>query len=146
MPFQMFVLAEKSGVNVLYWDFANPFEAVYISLPGCYPVIGLCKSLFSSRAHFRSVFAEELGHHFTSAGTNALKPHFHYADKLLYSRDEYKAMQWAANYLIPDENLEYAVFKRGLTEVWQLRDYFCVDEEMIDFRLRLLKRKKEGFL
>ncbi|HBR33872.1 MAG TPA: hypothetical protein DD734_04500 [Firmicutes bacterium] len=146
MPFQMFVLAEKSGVNVLYWDFANPFEAVYISLPGCYPVIGLCKSLFSSRAHFRSVFAEELGHHFTSAGTNALKPHFHYADKLLYSRDEYRAMQWAVKYLIPEEKLEKAVRVRGLIEVWQLAEYFCVDEEIIDFRLRTLKKNREDLI
>lgn len=145
MPFQMFVLAEKSGVNVLYWNFKKPFEAVYLTFPGCPPTIGLCRSLLVSRAHFRSVFAEELGHHFTSAGTNVLKPHFHYADKLLYSRDEYRAMKWAANYLIPEERLEDAV-QKGLTEVWRLADYFCVDEEIIDFRLRLLKKNKEGFL
>ena len=145
MLFKMFKLAEESGVKVLYWDFKKPFEAVYLALPGCPPVIGLCRSLLNSRAHFRSVFAEELGHHFTSVGTNALKPHFHFADKLLYSRDEYRAMKWAANYLIPEEELKYAVQKRGLTEVWQLADYFCVDEEMIDFRLRLLRKNKEGF-
>ena len=143
MPFQMFILAEKSGVNVLYWEFGKPYEAVYLTFPGYPPVIGLCKSLLNSRAHFRSVFAEELGHHFTSAGSNALESHFHYVDKLLYSQDEYKAMKWAANYLISEEKLEYAVKRRGLTEAWQLADYFCVDEEMIDFRIRLLRKREE---
>lgn len=141
MPFQMFILAEENGVNVLYWDFKKPYEAVYLTFPGYPPIIGLCRSLLNSRAHFRSVFAEELGHHFTSARTNALKPCFHYADKLLYSQDEYKAMKWAANYLIPDEELEWVVNKKRLTEVWQLEDYFCVDKEMIEFKLRLLKTK-----
>ena len=140
MPFQMFVLAEKSGVDVLYWNFKKPYEAVYLTIPGCPPVIGLCQSLLNSRAHFRSVFAEELGHHFTSAGTNALKPHFHFVDKLLYSRDEYRAMKWAVDYLIPEKELGYAINEKGLTDVWQLKDYFCVDEEMIDFRLRSLKK------
>src|SRR5690554_5773292 len=117
MPFQMFALAEKNGVSVLSWDFKKPFEAVYLALLGCPPVIGLCRSRLNSRAHFRSVFAEELGHHFTSAGTYVLKPHFRYSDKLLYSRDEYRAMKWAANYLIPEEELKYVIQKRGLTEV-----------------------------
>lgn len=144
MPFQMFALAEKNGVSVLYWDFKKPFEAVYLALPGCPPVIGLCRSLLNSRAHFRSVLAEELGHHFTTARANVLKPCFHYADKLLYSQDEYKAMKWAANYLIPDKELEWAVKRKGYTEVWQLEDYFCVDEEVIGFKLELLKNR-EGF-
>lgn len=143
MPFQMFVLAEENGIDVLYWNFMKPFEAVYLVVPGCPPVIGLCRSLFNSRAHFRSVFAEELGHHFTSAGTNALKPHFHFTDKLCYSRAEYKALKWAANYLIPEEQLKWAIQKRGITEIWQLADYFCVDEEMVDFRLRLFKRNNK---
>lgn len=142
MPLRMFKLAEENGVDVLYWNFKKPYEAVYLAFPGCPPVIGLCRSLLNSRAHFRSVFAEELGHHFTSVGTNALKPHFHFVDKLLYSRAEYLAMKWAANYLIPEDALKFAVQKKGLTEIWQLADYFCVDEEMIDFRLRLLGNMK----
>ena len=51
-----------------------------------------------------------------------------------------RALKWAASYLIPEEELWYAVEKSGLTEVWELKDYFCVDEEMIDFRLRMLKK------
>lgn len=142
MPFQMFVLAEKSGINVLYWNFTKPYEAVYLAFQEHPPVIGLCRSLLNSRAHLRSVFAEELGHHFTSAGINALKPHFHYADKLLYSRDEHKAMRWAVNYLIPNEAIKEAI-KKGITEIWQLKDYFCVDEEIVLFKLRRKNGREE---
>ncbi len=69
MPFSLLKFADEQGIIVEYWDFEPPLEAVYWSAPGVPPVIGLSRALFSNRAHFRCVLAEELGHHFTSVGS-----------------------------------------------------------------------------
>lgn len=137
MPLGLVKYAEANGIRVEYWDFAPPLEAVYWSAPGLGipPVIGLSRSLFSCRAHFRTVLAEELGHHFISARNGLPKTFFHYRDRLEVRREEQRALQWAARFLIPTNKLREAV-KRGIKECWELAEYFGVDEELVRFRLR----------
>jgi len=144
MSYELIKYAEASGICVEYWDFAPPLEAVYWVLPGLPPTIGLSRNLFSSWAHFRTVLAEELGHHFTSARDGLPKTFFHYRDRLKVKREEYRALKWAANFLIPRDKLREAV-ERGFKESRDLADYFEVDEELVRFRFGLLKHR-EGFL
>lgn len=141
MPLELVKYAEANGIRVEYWDFAPPLEAVYWSAPGLGipPIIGLSRGLFSNRAHFRTVLAEELGHHFTSAHDGLPKTLFHYQDRLVVSREEYRALKWAANFLIPADNLREAV-KKGIREDWELAEHFEVDECLVIFRKRLLGR------
>lgn len=136
MPFSLLKMADEHGIIVEYWDFRPPLEAVYWSFPGLPPVIGLARSLFESRAHFRCVLAEELGHHFTTAGVAIPKTYFHYRDRLEVSRVEYRAMRWAALYLMPLDKLRIA-FRKGIYERWELADFFDVTEDMVDFRMAL---------
>lgn len=136
MPFSLIKLAYENGIVIEYWDFHPPLEAVYWSYPGLPPVIGLSKSLFSNRAHFRCVLAEELGHHFTSVGNSVPLTFFHYSDRITISRTEYRAMRWAALYLMPLDKLCLA-FKKGIRERWELAEFFDVTEEMVNFRLSL---------
>jgi len=136
MPFSLLKMADDYGIKVEYWDFRPPLEAVYWSFPGIPPVIGLANSLFESRPHFRCVLAEELGHHFTTAGVAIPKTYFHYRDRLEVSRAEYRAMRWAALHLVPLDKLQQAV-RWGVCERWELAEYFDVTEGLVDFRLRL---------
>lgn len=142
MPLGLVKYAEANGIRVEYWDFAPPLEAVYWSAPGLGipPIIGLSRGLFSNRAHFRTVLAEELGHHFTSAHDGLPKTFFHYKDRLEVCREEHRALRWAARYLIPADKLREAVTK-GIKECWELAEYFEVDEDLVRFRLRLLRAK-----
>lgn len=139
MPYELIKYAEASGICVEYWDFAPPLEAVYWVLPGLPPTIGLSRNLFSSWAHFRTVLAEELGHHFTSARDGLPKTFFHYKDRLEVKREEYRALRWAANFLIPTDKLREAV-KKGIREDWELAEHFEVDECLVIFRKQLLRR------
>lgn len=136
MPISLLKMADDYGIKVEYWEFRPPLEAVYWSFPGLPPVIGLSDSLFESRAHFRCVLAEELGHHFTTAGEAIPKTFFHYSNRLEVSRAEYRAIRWAALHLIPLDKLQQAV-KRGICERRELAEHFDVTEDMVDFRLRL---------
>lgn len=136
MPFALLKLAYAEGIKIEYWDFALPVRGFYVYEPGMPPVIGLANDLFNNYREFRCVLAEELGHHFTTAGRFLPCIHHHYSDRVNIGRAEYRAMKWAANYLIPEDKLR-AAFRRGITQVWELTEHFNVNEEMMRFRLNL---------
>lgn len=72
MVLTLLALAKNEGINIIWWDFIPPLEAIYWAAPDLPPIIGLSYSLkLNSKAYLRCILAEELGHHFT-ASTNAL--------------------------------------------------------------------------
>lgn len=67
MPLELWTLAQQEEIEIEWWDFQPPLEAIYWQTPGLPPIIGLGNSLKeSSPAYFRCVLAEEIGHHFTA--------------------------------------------------------------------------------
>jgi hypothetical protein len=137
MPVKLFKLAERQGIDIQWWDFKPPLEAVYWAKSGLPPIIGLSNSLKqSSSAYLRCVLAEEIGHHFTTSGNSVPRTFFHYRDRLEISKAEYRALKWAAQYLMPRGKL-LRVIKNGMAEKWELAEWFNVTEEMVDFRLKL---------
>jgi Zn-dependent peptidase ImmA (M78 family) len=136
MPLNLIKLATQHGIVIEYWDFASPLQGVYWAPADLPSVIGLSKALFESRARFRCVLAEELGHYFTTVENAIPCTHFHYRDRLWVSRVEYQALRWAALYLMPTKQVVQA-FRDGARERWELAEWFEVTGEMVDFRLRL---------
>jgi len=49
---------------------------------------------------------------------------------------EYKVLCWAANYLVPNDDL-LDVIASGLCEGWELAEHFDVTDEFMQFRMRL---------
>lgn len=133
---KMMEIAETNGINVEYHSFRKPVLGLYTHIPYMPPVIGLDTMLNANRRLQRCVMAEELGHHFTSSGERIAKRHYSTQDRLSIDKTEYKALRWAANYLIPENDLLDAL-KEGLYEVWELADHFEVTEDMMRFRMRL---------
>jgi len=85
----------------------------------------------------RIVFAEELGHHFTS-----------YIDTLELSRTgckitgkvEYIARKWAAEFLIPDEAFKDVIKKSKYLSLYYISEELNVTEELLKLRLELYKK------
>lgn len=128
--------AMDNGIEVLTWNYSPPFRAIYLHLTGSKPVIGYIPGLEKDIALFRSVFAEELGHHFTSAGHALADRHINYGEQLKISQVEHRALYWGALFLMPLEELIQAV-ESGLEEIWELAEHFRVTEEFISFRAGL---------
>lgn len=133
MANQLFQLARKNGVFIEFYNFKSSIEGLYMKLPDNPPIIGLSKNLFVNYAHFRSVLAHELGHHYLSnkSSPNTL---FHSPDLKIVQYEEYKAWKWAANHLIPEDKLDNA-FRQGIHETRRLAELFEVDEEVVKIRL-----------
>lgn len=142
---QLFILAENEKIVVEYLRLKSPIKGFYCKEPGCFPFIGLDHSLHSDLRLHRCVMAEEIGHHFTSSGEPVVKRRFSSSDRLSIDKIEYKALRWAANYLVPENNLLDAL-RDGLCEVWELAEEFDVTEEMMRFRLRLWGVKNMGVI
>lgn len=129
-------LAEAENIAVEYSKLRHPVRGFYWHPVDACPIIGLSLKLHTDHRLHRCVLAEELGHHFTSSGERIARKHHSVQDRLTIDKCEYKALRWAANYLIPENNLLDAV-SEGLCEIWELADHFSVTEDMMRFRLRL---------
>ena len=133
---QLYTVADMENIVVEYLRLKPPMRGFYCKEPGCLPYIGLDCSLHADRRLHRCVFAEELGHHFTSSGEPIVKQRFSSQDRLSIDKCEYKALRWAANHLVPENDLLDAIAS-GLCEIWELAEEFDVTEEMMRFRMRL---------
>ncbi len=136
MAAELFALAEQERISVWWWDFEPPVKGLYWAPPGVAPLIALDHSLAHNTPLLRTVCAEELGHHFTTASAAICRTYCNYRDRLFISKAEYRALRWAARYLMPKHKLEQA-FRDGCIEVWSLAEWFRVTEEMVRFRLDL---------
>jgi len=133
---KMLEIAESNGIDVEYHSFRRPVLGLYTHIPNMPPVIGLDKTLNANYRLRRCVMAEELGHHFTSAGEQIAKRYYSTFERLTIDKIEYKALRWAANYLVPEDDLLDAI-KEGLCEGWELAEHFDVTDEFMGFRMRL---------
>lgn len=95
-------IAAAEGIRWGFWDFPHPFQGIYLFRgPTRPPLIGIANRLIGLPVLARSVFYEELGHHFMSV-PYGLPYHFHsQAQRLSYSKMEKQALRWAATRLIP---------------------------------------------
>jgi len=133
---EMYAIAEREGINIRWWDFAPPLRGLYWAPKDLPPVIALDNALENNTPLLRSIFAEELGHHFTLDRAAICRTYFNYRDRLAVSRAEYRAWKWAAEYLIPKKQLRKAL-RNGNGTLWDLAELFDVTEEMMEFRLKL---------
>lgn len=146
MPVNLLHIAQSEGIEVRYMNLAPPIdiEGCYFASSGRPHFIGLAKQLEDNLPYLRCVFAEELGHHFTSTGIAIPHSHYRYSRRLNINRTEYKALQWAAKLLMPLEEIREALCE-GICEDWQLADHFIVTKEMVHFRFQLADIKNKLF-
>ena len=82
----------------------------------------------------RCVLAEELGHYFTVPRSKLTKPFASYGDRLQLSRDERRALTWAARFLISDEQLNDALAQH-CNSIQEVAEYLGVTPEIAAIRL-----------
>lgn len=130
--------------RLVWWDFSPKINGMYYSEDG-QALIFLAKHIASNRALIKSTLAEELGHHFTSEFKNWTAPCFSYSDRLSLDRTEYRAVRWAADFLIEDKEFIYAGQELALAgyadEIQQLSARFEVTSEIVSIKYHSLERR-----
>ena len=94
----LYALAEKENINFFYKK-SKDTDGLYLN--GC---IMLNISILNTKKE-KEVLAEELGHHFTGVSPT---PPFStdYYNKLVRSKNEFRAKKWLVNQIIPFDTLK----------------------------------------
>lgn len=136
---ELYDLAESHGIKIERCPLNPVLDAVYIKEETCHPVIAISSTIAEDTPQYRTVLAHELGHHFTTAGSDFPRQMYSYASRVNVGRSEYRANKWAANYLIPTDSLAAAI-ESGVGTTWELAEMFQVTEEMMMFRLTMASK------
>ena len=127
-------LAHAEGIICRYVRLPAPFLGLYDARPEEPPLILLHENLENNRRLLRCIFAEELGHHFTSSG-NLLA--FARSDKIYVTlKQEKNAIWWAVQHLVPISALTSAI-QKGLILTNELAEHFNVTERFMGTSIRL---------
>ena len=114
--------ANAYNIDIVDWN-QGTLKAATISLDNDYCIF-VNKDNIETYTEEKCILAHEIGHCRTGSVQHVLSPFD------LIEKHEYLADKYAVNKLIPKNKLKNAV-KKGVTEVWQLADYFGVTEDFM---------------
>lgn len=125
---KLFEIAECENIKVIEKQLPSRIKGFFYR-NGKFNLICLEKRL--NKINKRIVFAEEIGHYFTSYDNtfNMSRPDFGTC-----SKDEYTARKWAAKFLIPDKVLKKIVQRDSNLNFKQIADELGVTREFLEFR------------
>lgn len=133
-------LANNEEIEIYYTDkIADDIKGLYINRQGL-KIISLLNSLKQNNAKLIEILAEELGHHFTSVG-NYVSSKNSYKNKILIDKTENKALKWACEFLITEEEIIHVINSHA-TSVYEIAEELQVSINFLLKRLEFLSKKK----
>ena len=131
----MLDLCYREGIVLSIEDFKPPLNGIYISCDNLHAIL-LSSRILDNLPLRNVVLAEEIGHHFTLSGNNLPTEHWNRLHRCNYSKDEARALRWAAIHLIPSHELLQASCD-GMTTLPVLAEYFQVTPSFVAYRMSL---------
>lgn len=135
-------VVENEKIIVLYDDLIHTEEklqGIYISRGDTGPTICLEQSL-GEREH-KCALCEEVSHHMVGVASSFTSVNKNYSQIILKDKDEYRALKWSTNILIPDHELCRAIIKDCLNNAYEIADYFNVTLPIAMAKLTFLRQR-----
>lgn len=108
-------------------------KGIYLKIEDINPIIAIEESIVKYTSLYVSILTEELGHHFTTRG-NLLESSKNYSEKLEKNKKENIARNWAANFLISDDEFVQAL-NSCISSRWDMCEYFTVTNEVLQHKI-----------
>lgn len=131
----MLELCDSENIIFSYEDFQLPLNGIYISCDGMHTIM-LSNRIKDNHPLRNVILAEEIGHHFTLVGSNIPHEHWNRLNRINFTKDESRAIRWAANYIMPKEKL-ISVINHDNLLIPEIAEYFEVTYEFTIYRLSL---------
>jgi Zn-dependent peptidase ImmA (M78 family) len=128
-------LIKEQHITIILAPLPNKIHGFYYLSPDNRSRIALNRDLAEGSPEYRSILAEELGHHFTSIGESSPLTTMSYHDRIQRDRVETKAVRWASDFLIPTEQLLCTIEDCSVSCMQELADAFQVTVELIQHKL-----------
>ena len=136
------ILVEEC-IFIEYLDLVSA-HGFYLYLEEC-TVIGISNTITQDEKLFRTVLAEEIGHHFTVTSNKQPVQYLTYRDRLSLDKSESAALRWAADFLIPDALLFNVLADKGSISMTELSNHFVVTEYLLLQKFATLSKKKASY-
>lgn len=133
------ILAEEH-ICLEYLDLVSA-HGFYLYLEEC-TVIGISNAIVHNQKLFRTVLAEEIGHHFTIISNKQPTEYLTYSDRLGLDKSESAALKWAADFLIPTPALLEFLNEKKLIHLQDIEEHFKVMDYLVHIKFKTLASKK----
>ncbi len=130
----------KCGITRVVTQLPNPIYGYYYSDADDY-IILINQSILANSRLYRTVLAEEIGHHMTTIGDITPRKYMCYRDRLTIDKQELKAIRWAADFLIPTRSLLGNIRENKTASLLQLEDHFMVTQELLMQKLEFMSKQ-----
>lgn len=127
---QLLDIAKDENIILEYCDLPDSMGG-HMYLLGDFKFILINNNVLKDKIAHKAVLAEELGHYFTTTKNSIPYKYNSYRDRLSIDKEEQRALRWAANFLMPtDELLEditdvYFSSYYDLCEIYDVPDYLA---------------------
>lgn len=130
----------------IYLEYLNLISAhgFYVYLEEC-TVIGISNAIGHNEKLFRTVLAEEIGHHFTIISNKQPTQYLTYSDRLGLDKSESAALTWAADFLIPTKELLNIIGSGGCQGIHDIEEAFEVCDYLVLHKLKNMANKSLAY-
>lgn len=94
---------------------------------------------------FRSVLAEEIGHHFTIVSNKLPSKYMTHSDRVDLDKSESAALRWASDFLIPTDLLLDYLSNHVCANLFEVQDHFQVTDYLLMLKLRKMACKQLAY-
>jgi len=127
-----------------YVDLNNKANGMCVKDGDEYYILLDAKLIDDQELH-KTVLAEELGHYYTMIDDPTPKVNDTYQRRCRIDKEEEKALRWATNHVIPDDELLDYLADHKYAILQDLIDHFQVPEEFLMKKLQHMASKQEYY-
>lgn len=134
-------LVFREGIILEHKPMTPAVQGVYYNIEGLRAII-INEAVVERAVLYRSVLAEELGHHFTSIGDTTPHRAMSYRERTRYEKAERAAVRWAADTLMP--TVLFTAVLGGLLPITlpAAAEAFAVEEYLVMAKLEAMAAEK----
>ena len=125
------------------WESKRGLNGIYVDVPNYPPIIGINKYITNDSKKLRCTLSEELGHHFTTC-RNLTKKSNDDIGELFKDKEERKAKNWGANYLVSDDEFTQALL-RCISNRYEICEHFGITNELLEYKLNSILENENRY-